>query len=252
MIRHNRKRRPKNGERMKHVLKRMGRLCAGVAGLAFIVASGWWLNQAWSVDAWTIRGVPNNMKTAIDTQLNAMKTLDFIHTWPSRLRGELLARLPGLADVEITRSLPDRLEIEAKARVPVALWRNPGGKVSLVDGNAVPYRALRRGEELDLPLIRTVRSGLGDGVTLLLTVKRENGDRYAHLSELIDGGTSWRMDFERGRSWLLPSGIADSTRCIHEIIALMRQKRWRGGNWRVDARLPTRWFIRESKTGGVV
>jgi len=237
---------------MKHALKRMVRLCVGVAGLASIAGSGWWLNQTLSVDAWTIRGVPKSMKIAIDTQLNAMKTLDFVHTWPSLLRRELLARLPDLADVEITRSLPDRLEITAQERVPVALWRSPDGKVSLVDENAVPYRALRRGEELDLPLIRTARSALGDGVKLLLAVKRGNVNRYAHLSELIDEGAGWRMDFERGRSWLLPPGIVSSTRRIHGIIALMRQKRWRGGNWRVDARLPGRWFIRESKIGGVV
>lgn len=251
MIRHNRKRRATTGSRMKHVLKRMGYLCAGVAGLVFILASGWWLNQAWSVDVWTIRGVPEYLEAAIDTELSTMKTLDFIHAWPSRLRRELLARLPDLADVEITRQLPDRLEVTAKERVPVALWRSRNGKVSLVDGNAVSYRVLRRGEQLDLPLMRTPRSDLNAAVNLLLTVKQENGRRYAHLSELIGEGANWRMNFEQGQSWLLPSGI-DSSQRIHGLIALMRQKRWRGGNWRVDARLPTRWFIRKSKIGGVV
>jgi len=252
MIRYNRKRRRTAGaNRMKHVLKGMGRLIAGTAGLAFILAGGWWLNQAWSVDVWTIRGVPAYLKKEIDTELSAMKTLDFIHAWPFRLRRELLTRLPDLEDVEIARRLPDRLEVTATQRTPVALWRKRDGKVSLVDGNAVPYRVLRRGEELDLPLIRAPRSGLDTAVKLLLTVQQENSYRYTHLSELIDEGTSWRINFDRGQSWLLPVGI-NSARRIRGLIALMRQKRWRGGNWRIDARLPARWFIRKSKIGGVV
>lgn len=250
MIRHNRKRRVTTGIRMKYVLKRMGHVCAGVAGVAFILASGWWLNQAWSVDAWTIRGVPPYLKTAIDTELSTMKTLDFIHAWPSRLHRELMARLPDLADVEIARSLPDRLTIIARERVPVALWQSPDGKVLLVDGQAVPYRALRRGEPLDLPLVRAARSDLGDAMKLLLAVKRGNGNRYANLSELIHEGNDWRFNFERGQSWLLPHG--DDGQRIRDVIALMQQKRWRGGSWRIDARLPARWFIRASKMREVI
>ncbi len=251
MIRHNRKRRTTAKNRVQHMLKRMQHLFSGVAGLAFILAAGVWLNQAWSVDTWTIHGVPEHLETAIDTELSAMKSLDFIHAWPSRLRRELLIRLPDLADMEIARRLPDRLEITARERVAVALWRGRNGKVSLVDGHAVPYRVLRRGEQLDLPLIRTPRSDLDDAVKLLLAVKQESKHRYAYLSELIGEGESWRMNFERGQSWLLPSGV-DSVRRIPGLIALMRQKRWRGGSWRIDARLPARWFIRKSKIGGVV
>lgn len=250
MIRPNRKRRLVSRNRMKCMLNRMGRLCAGMAGLTLVLASAWWLNQALSVDVWTIRGVPEYLETEIDTELNTMKTLDFIHARPSRLRRILLARLPDLSDISIARSLPDRLEITARERIPVALWQNPDGKVSLVDGKAVPYRALRRGEQLDLPLLRTFRSDLGEAVNLLLAVKPANAGRYAHLSELISEGDSWRFNFERGRSWLLPRG-AGSQR-IQDLIALMQQKRWRGGDWRIDARLPTRWFIRKSKIGGVV
>jgi len=246
MIRPNRKRRPVSRNRMK----RVGRLCAGMAGLTLVLASAWWLNQALSVEVWTIRGVPEYLETAIDTEMNTMKTLDFIHARPSRLRRILLVRLPDLNDISIARSLPDRLEITARERIPVALWQNPDGKVSLVDGKAVPYRALHRGEQLDLPLLRTFRSDLGEAVNLLLAVKPANDDRYAHLSELISEGNNWRFNFDRGQSWLLPRG--DDGQRIRDLIALMQQKRWRGGNWRIDARLPTRWFIRKSKMGGVV
>jgi len=251
MIRSNRKRRPANKTRVQHVLKRMGRMCAGVAGLMLILASAWWLNQAWSVEAWTIRGVPEYLETAIDTEMNTMKTRDFIHTWPSMLRRRLLSRLPDLDDVSIARKLPGRLEITARERVTAVLWQQPDGKVSLVDGKAVSYRALRRGEQVDLPLLRTSRSNLGDAVKLILTLKQEDDTRYEHLSELIGEGDNWRLNFDRGQSWLLPHGVNNGQR-MQGLITLMRQKRWRGGRWRIDARLSTRWFIRESKIGGVV
>jgi len=115
----------------------------------------------------------------------------------------------------------------------------------------VPYRALRHGEELDLPLLRTSQASLGDAVHILLAMKRESASRYEHLSELMGEGGSWRLNFERGQSWLLPVGSIGDQR-MRELIVLMQQKRWRGGNWRVDARLPTRWFIRKSKMGGMV
>jgi len=101
---------------MKRAIKRIGHLCAGMAVLAFLLTSAWWLNQALSVDTWTIHGVPEYLETSIDKEMNAMKSLDFVHAWPSRLRRILLARLPDLADVSIARRLPDRLEITAKER----------------------------------------------------------------------------------------------------------------------------------------
>jgi len=251
VIRPNRKRRQTRRSRMKHTLKRMGHLCAVVAGLTLILTSAYWLNQALSVEAWTIRGVPENLETAINTEINAMQTRDFIHARPSILRHTLLARLPDLADVSIARRLPDSLEITARERVPVALWQSQAGKVSLVDGRAVAYRGLRHGEQLDLPLLRMPQTNLGDAVNILLAMKRKNAGRYEHLSELIGEGSSWRFNFEQGQSWLLPNGNASGQR-MQDLIVLMRQKRWRGENWRIDARLPTRWFIRKSKMGGVV
>jgi len=251
MIRPNRKRRQAKRTRVKSAFRRMGRLCAAMAGLTLVLAGGWWLNRALSVDVWTVHGVPGYLETAIDTEMSAMKSLDFIHAWPSRLRMKLLARLPDLEDVSIARSLPDRLEITARERMPIALWRNPDGNVLLVDGNALPYRALHRGEQLDLPLLRMPQSDLGEAVSLVLAMKRENKDRYVHLSELIGEGMSWRLNFEQGQSWLLPGGNAGRQR-MRGLIALMQQKRWRGESWRIDARLPTRWFVRKSKMRGVV
>ncbi len=259
MIRQNRKRRLVNKGRAKgrakrraaSLLRRMGRAFIGAAGLAGVLACAWWLNQALSVERWTIRGVPEHLETAIDTEMKALKPLDFVHAWPSRLRGELLKRLPDLADVEISRKLPGRVKIIARKRVPVALWQGRGGKVWLVDGHAVAYRVIRHGEQADLPLLRTSVSELGDAVSLMLTMKQEDNARYAHLSELIAEGASWRMNFERGQSWLLPHNDGSGQR-MRDLIVLMHQKRWRGGNWRIDARMPARWFIRRSKIGGVV
>lgn len=251
MIRSNRKRRPTKKNQVRPMLKYMSRLCVGMAGVTLVLAGAWWLNQAWSVEEWTIRGVSNPLETAIDIEMNAMKTTDFIHTLPSQLRDRLLSRLPDLDDVNIVRRLPDRLEIVARERVPIVLWLNADGKVSLVDEKGVPYRMLRREEHVDLPLLRTVKLDLNDAVKLILSMKQQHDAHYEHLSELIGEGDYWRLNFERGQSWLLPHGVHNSQR-MREIIVLMQQKRWRGGRWRIDARMSERWFIRESKIGGMV
>ena len=251
MIRSNRKRRPTKKQRAQSILKHTGRLCMRMTVVMLILAGGWWLNQAMSVERWTVRGVPEQLDAAIDAEMNSIKTPDFIHTIPFVLRRRLLSGLPDLEDVNIVRRLPDSVDIIARERIPVALWLSADGKVFLVDGAGLAYRALRRGEHADLPLLRLADTDLNAAMRLIRSIKQQDYNRYQHLSELIGGSDYWRLNFERGRSWLLPRGT-DNARRMRKITALLRQKRWRGGRWRVDARMSTRWFIRESKIGGMV
>jgi len=82
-------------------------------------------------------------------------------------------------------------------------------------------------------------------------VRRLDARRWKRLSEMIAGTDGWRLDFARGEAWLLPAGPAVEGR-IRRMLALLGTPRWRRGAWRVDARLPDRWFIRKSRLGGVV
>lgn len=250
-IRVNRKRRAARKVRMKNIARRMGHLGLGIGAMALLAGGGWWLNQALSVRIWSVRGVPEQLETAIDQTLTAMQPLDFVHARPARLRRLLLARLPDLADANIARRLPDRLDITASKRIPVAVWQSGGGRIFLVDGRAAPYRKLRKGEHPDLPLLRMSEPDLKEAVRLLLTLKQQNSEGYAHLSEWISEGRAWRLNFERGQSWLLPHNN-DAGQRLTGLFALMQKKRWHGGDWRIDARLSGRWFVRKSKPGGVI
>jgi len=252
MIRSNRRRKP--GRKAASVRRIMRGLLQGLALSALaslMVTGGWWLNRALTVQTWQIHGVPEILEVAIEKELKGQEPLDLVHAWPSRLRIHLLGAIPDLAEVNIVRQLPDRLEISATMRMPVGLWRNSKGTVQLVDGQGLAYRPLKAGEMLDLPLLRVSAEELGESVALMLKLKQEDETRYARLSEWIGEGDAWKLNFERGRSWLLPRGSLAGDR-MEQVIALMQGPRWKNGDWRIDVRADNRWFIRKSKLGGMV
>ncbi len=237
--------------RLKPLLHRLMQGMAVLAVGGLLAVGVWSLNQALSVKSWQISGVSEPLEIAMEKQLNTMAPLDLLHAWPSRLRRQLLDNVPDLAEVNIARRLPDRLIIQATPRLPVALWQGAEGEVLLVDGHGEAYRALRAGEMLDLPLLRVAQTEIRESVALLLALKQKDVARYANLSEWLAAADGWRLNFERGRYWLLPRGVEAMPR-MQDVLALMQEKRWQSGDWRVDARAATRWFIRKSKLGGMV
>jgi len=252
MSRTNRRRKPaRKGVVLRSILRGVSRTLAvlSLAGLMF--ASGWWLNQALTVQAWQIHGIPEPLEIAMEEKLKALQPLDLLHAWPSHLRIQLLQSLPDLAEVNIARQLPDRLEITATMRMPVALWRHAQGPVQLVDGHGVAYRPLKAGEAIDLPFLRVSADELDEAMTLLLKLKQMDVSRYAQLSEWVSETGGWKLNFDRGRCWLLPHGdLADDR--MEQVLTLMQNDRWKHGDWRIDVRADTRWFIRKSKLGGMV
>ncbi len=251
MARTNRRRRPKGRpEGFRRVLRATARALAGMMVLSALAAGGWWLNGLLTVRTWTIRGASGPVEAAMDDALARMEPLDLWRAWPGRLRRRLLADLPDLADLDVTRRLPDQLEIRAVMRKPVALWRGPRG-VMLVDAHGAPYRRMRRGEALDLPLLRAPSDRLPEALALMRAVRRADSRRWRRLSEVIAEAGGWRLNFARGEAWLLPGGD-EGARRVRRMAELLHRKRWRKGLWRVDARLPDRWFIRKSRIGGVV
>lgn len=236
------------GKRLLHGLGR-GLMVTLVFGL--IGGSAWWLNRTLVVHDWNIHGVPKGMQVAIGKELKRMQPLDLLHARPSRLRADLLQHLPDLAEVSITRILPDRLKIRAAMRRPVALWRGDQSTVQLVDVQGFAYRPLKAGEMLDLPLLRMPKDDLHQAVILMLNLKQLDANRYAQLSEFISEDGGWRLNFDQGRCWLLPRGAQAETR-MQQVLNLLQEDRWKGGDWRIDARAATRWFIRKSKPGGMV
>jgi len=251
--RSNRRRKPvcSRKQALHTLLRWFARATTAVALVAALGGGGWWLNRTLQVESWRIDGVSEPLEISIEKALQTMQPLDLVHAWPSRLREALLARIPDLADINIIRRLPGHLEIRASARQPVALWQGEDSKVWLVDGFGNAYRPLNAGEMLDLPLLRVSKNDIGESVNLLLKLKQQDADRYMQLSEWRTEDGGWRLNFERGRCWLLPRGEMAMQR-MQAVIDLLGQPRWRQGDWRVDARFATRWFIRKSKLGGIV
>lgn len=235
-------------EARRRSLKRMGRVLVFGMIVAVSAASAIWLNQKWSVAHWDIKAEAP-IRIAIEAQLKQMASHDFLSTRPDLLRRQWLNRIPDLAAVRITRILPDRLLIQADARVPIALWQDEQSRLYLFDTHG-PYRLLRKGESPDLPLLRMPESQLTAAHNMLARLARDDTKWLAALSEIRAGNGHWQIYFSRGVSWLIPQ--SDEGAEIHHITSLLKQPRWKGRHWRVDARLASRWFIRPAGHGGVI
>jgi len=238
----------RKAERLR-MLQRVGK---GLLLLLMIVSTavaGRWLIQRWSVTHWTIRA-DAPIKAAIEAQLQAMPVRDFLSTRPDLLRKQWLARIPDMADVQVTRILPDRLEIQAVSRVAVALWQDEQSRLHLFDRHGVAYRLLRRGESPDLPLLRMTKEQLADAGRMLEVLARQDRRLISALSEIRAGSGCWHLYFSRGVSWLIPQ--ADAGAAIDRVLSFLKQPRWQGGRWRVDARGASRWFVRPARIGGVI
>jgi len=230
-------------------LQRIGRVLMFGIVVTVSVSSAIWLNQKWSVTDWDIQA-DAPIKLAIEAQLKRMDSRDFLSTRPDLLRQQWLQRIPDMAAVRITRILPNRLTIQADARVPAALWQDEQSRLHLIDAQGDDYRLLRKGESPDLPLLRIPAQQLAAAHIVLATLAREDIQRYAALSEIRAGNSHWQIYFSRGVSWLIPQpGVS---REIHQISSLLKHPRWKGRHWRVDARLASRWFIRPAGHGGVI
>jgi len=230
-------------------MKRIGRVMVLAMIIAVCSTGAAWLDQKWSVKHWEIKA-ETPIKIAIETQLKNMPKMDFLSTRPELLREQWMQRIPDLAAVRITRILPDSLQIQADARVPTALWQDEQNRLHLFDAEGYAYRLLRKGESPDLPLLRMPAEQLSDAHRMLNTLSQHDAASLSGLSEIRASNGHWQIYFSRGESWLIPQSDEDAV--IDRITALLKQPRWSGRHWRVDARLASRWFIRPAGRGRVI
>ena len=110
---------------------------------------------------------------------------------------ERIERLPWVAEVSITRVIPDGLEIKVKERKAAALWRNAGHD-TLIDGTGHVLTAVRPGTSQPLPVVSgegaaeetagllTLLSGYPAIASRLETAERVAGRRWTlHLKDAI-------------------------------------------------------------------
>jgi cell division septal protein FtsQ len=244
-------RRPQKKQRRPLNLRRIVRITAITVVIGSISTAGGWgllaLNRALAVDSWRIEA-SDSLRAAIATQLQ-QQPLDFYHTFPPLLRRRLLAAIPELADVQISRSVGGALDIKAVPRQAVANWRDAQGKMQLVDSDGTAYASTEPNLPI-LPMLRLPVDELPEAGALLVHLQQMSHSLFAHLSEMdaIDG--SWKLYFDQGESWVIPQ--TGAIQRVDRLYALMEQPRWHGDAWRVDARMHNRWFIRPARSKEVI
>lgn len=245
----NTRRKPQKTRRMNP--RRFMRMAGLIGLMAAASGAGAWglvsLNTALSVTSWHI-DAPRSLKAAIRSQLQG-QSMDFVHTFPPLMRRRLLAAIPELADVRITRRMSGELTITAVPRQPVANWVGPKGHMLLVDAHGDAYAGTERVAPI-LPMLRVPASELAKASALLAHLEKLSQNKYAHLSEMVAIDGAWKLYFDRGQSWVIPEH--DATTRVNRLYALMSQPRWHKDAWRVDARMDDRWFIRPAHSKEVI
>ncbi len=202
------------------------------------------LDRAMAIRAWQVRCDDATLQQAISQRLRHMAPLGFLSGQPALLARRLRALEPDIASIEVERYLPGRLKIHAVIRRPEALWTAGDGRIVLVDRTGVPYRQLRHGEALDLPLLRGAdRAALPALVRLLHHLRARDAHRFSEVSEMVVRDRLLRINLSRGMQWRLHLDDG-ALQQVDRIITLLNEPRWRHGYWRVDARQRDRWFVR--------
>jgi len=206
------------------------------------------LNQEMTVTHWQIDS-PGHIKKPITLYFEHKENFDFWHTRAAVVQGDLRAQIPDIQRIEVSRVLPDGLLIKATARQPIALWENVVAKadkvVMLVDEQGVAYRPILRGEQLDLPLFRLDARRLKTAAAVLHHLRVNMPLRAQALSEVIVERQDWRLNFAHGEQWQLSQASLQDD--LPKVLSILSQPRWASGHWRMDARIPERWFIRPAK-----
>jgi len=209
-----------------------------------VVLGGRALNKSLSVTHWNIEASPT-----IEHEMSAVlqaQNLDFWHTRPALLREKLLHTVPDLADVLIQRQWPDALNIQVRLRQRLGLWEDEHGHLYLVDEHGIPYRALRQGEDVNLPMLRMDKKYLQAASELLHALQFSSEKWFAWSSEIFTDGLEWKLNFNQGQQWLLPF----ASKSVHStalLVEILEKSPWNKKKWRVNARMGRRWFFREAR-----
>jgi cell division protein FtsQ len=133
-------------------------LLRGAGILAILGAFGW---IAFRLDAWaatsprlSLRNVRSQgLKRATEHELMRLAGVgrgSNLWSLDTRMVAQAMASHPWVRSVEVTRSLPDTLELRVEERTAAALASL--GELYVVDSDGEPFKRLSAGEPLDLPL----------------------------------------------------------------------------------------------------
>ncbi|MDQ6990480.1 MAG: cell division protein FtsQ/DivIB [Mariprofundaceae bacterium] len=223
------------------------RISAILLSLILLFVGGRALNQILTVTHWH-SDAPSSMAKKIDMVLST-QVLDFWHSRSIRIEQKLLQDIPDLAAVTVQRDLPNGLNIQVRLRQPIGLWENDRGVVSLVDEQGEVYRALKQGENVDLPMLRMPKKYLKKVSKILNILHSSSSKWFALNSEILTDSLGWKMNFNHGQQWLLPFGV----KAVHNVALLsqiVEEYQWSERQWHINTRMSHHWFLREIKHKG--
>jgi len=227
----------------------IGRLTFVLLSVSIVLLGGRFLNQALAATSWNIDAPPSMVKKI--SGILAHENLSFWRSRPVRLRQQLLHDVPDLADVRIYRQLPNTLNIQVSLRQRIGLWKNKRGMVYLVDQYGEAYRALKDGENVDLPILRVDEKHLKEGSHILQMLRVSSPKWFGLSSEIFTNVWGWKINFGWGQQWLLPFG----SKAVHNVALLSKivgESPWSMKKWRINTRMNNRWFFRETKHEEVI
>ncbi len=227
-------------------LKPVAQTMMAALGITGLVFGALHMNDELAVKHWKIQA-NTQLKPQIEKYLASRQQLDFWHTRASVMQEMLLAEIPDIKTLEVRRILPNDLLVKAEARKPMALWESMAGqpKVMIIDETALAYRALKRGENLDLPILRLNQEHIVQATGLLHALHKQDASKLLSLSEVVVAEQQWRMNFAYGEQWQMnQDNIEQDMKLVMQLLA---KPQWARGHWRMDARIPQRWFIRPAK-----
>jgi len=233
-----------------HLHKHFKAYLYSLLSIISLTGAAWLCNESFSARQWNI-SASASIKADIEQYLSQAENLDFWHSRPSSLRQQLLQHIPDLADIQIQRQLPDRLIIHVTPRQAIALWQQEQGELYLVDQEGVAYRARKRGESSNLPVLRMTRKHIQAACELLAALHTHQPKWFQNSSELIAERDGWKLNLSHGQQWKLPFGQHALRNVVH-ISQILAQPRWHANNWRIDTRFENRWYLRPATHEGVI
>lgn len=201
--------------------------CAGICVLAYGGLLGWWLDYSGELDriseashrrleqmalasGMTVRAVRVEGQQLLSPQsIVAQAAIDPKQLIMAIDLSEIKTRLeshPQIAQAQVTRTLPDRIEIQVSERQPAALWQHDARQIWLdkegVQLDASQLTAAQKARHF--PVI----TGQGADVALanfwqILEAAPELKDKVVAAQWI--GGRRWNLVFEGGLKLLLPS-----------------------------------------------
>lgn len=234
------------------LMQRTTRALYWLLALGCVLAAGHWLVQRswWDIRAVRLQGDLQRIDP-VTVRAEALPRLEgnFL-TIDLTQAQRVFEQLPWVRSAVVQRLWPMQLVVTLRTRQPVALWRDPGGALQLLDAQGQPFTAnLGEVQGLGLPLL----SGpAGSGAQMLQMSRRLQALLQPYHQTVaaltLGSGGNWRVQTQTGLHIDLGSApdSAATQRLLRQFLELMPQLQSRYGHVidSADLRYPNGFAVR--------